>query len=97
MKIKPALCLFASCVTLLGAYGADDIVIADFEGETFGAWKTTGTAFGEGPAHGKVGWQQPVDGYLGEGLVNSFHGGDDAMGTLTSPPFKIQRKFITCA
>ena len=95
MKIKPALCLFASCVTLLGAYGADDIVIADFEGETFGAWKTTGTAFGEGPAHGKVGWQQPVDGYLGEGLVNSFHGGDDAMGTLTSPPFKIQRKFIT--
>ena len=37
----------------------------------------------------------PVDGYQGQGLVNSFRGGDNATGTLTSPGFKIERKFIT--
>jgi fructan beta-fructosidase len=31
-----------------------DIVIADFEGETYGDWKTTGDAFGSGPAHGSA-------------------------------------------
>ena len=95
MKIKPVLYLLASSITILSAYGADDIVVADFESQTYGAWKTTGTAFGEVPAHGKLDWQQKVDGYGGNGFVNSFHGGDDAMGTLTSPPFKLQRKFIT--
>ncbi len=29
--------------------GKRDIVFADFEGETYGEWKTTGTAFGKGP------------------------------------------------
>ena len=32
---------------------------------------------------------------MGERLVNSFHGGDRSVGTLTSPEFKIERKFIT--
>lgn len=95
MKIKPVLYLLASSITILSAYGADDIVVADFESQTYGAWKTAGTAFGDGPAHGKLDWQQEVDGYRGNGLANSFHGGDDAMGTLTSPAFKLQRKFIT--
>jgi hypothetical protein len=36
-----------------------------------------------------------VDGFLGEGLVNSFLGGDDSTGTLTSPPFKIERPFLS--
>ena len=36
-----------------------------------------------------------VDGFQGKGLVNSFHGGDGTTGTLTSPEFKIERKFIT--
>ena len=39
--------------TLLHA--AADIVIADFEGDTYGDWKTTGTAFtAAGPAHGTL-------------------------------------------
>lgn len=71
-----------------------DIVIADFEGETYGDWKITGEAFGKGPAHGAFQWQQPVTGFLGKGLVNTFLGGDNATGTLTSPEFKIERKFI---
>ena len=72
-----------------------DIVLADFEGTTYGEWKTTGTAFGNGPSSGAVDGQRPVEGQLGKGLANSFHGADNSKGTLTSPEFKIQRKFIT--
>src|SRR6266705_2357541 len=51
---------------------ADDILIADFEGTTYGDWKTTGEAFGPGPARGTLPGQMPVDGFQGKGLVNSF-------------------------
>lgn len=76
------------------AHAADDIVIADFEGQDYGAWKTTGNAFGPGPAQGKLAGQMPVDGFQGHGLVNSFFGGDDSTGTLTSTEFRVERKFI---
>jgi sucrose-6-phosphate hydrolase SacC (GH32 family) len=72
-----------------------DIVLADFEGPDYGAWKTTGTAFGNGPAPGAVDGQWPVTGFQGKGLASSFHGADGAIGTLTSPEFKLERKFIT--
>ena len=72
-----------------------NIVLADFEGGTYGSWTTTGGSFGQGPARGTLPGQQPVSGFLGESLVNSFNGGDDVKGTLTSPTFKIERKFIT--
>ncbi len=71
------------------------ITIADFEGPSYGDWKVTGTAFGQQPAPGTLPGQMAVDGYLGKGLVNSFNGGDNSVGTLTSPSFKIERKFIT--
>ena len=35
-----------------------------------------------------------VDGFRGKGLVNSFFNGDDTTGTLTSPEFRIERKYI---
>jgi fructan beta-fructosidase len=35
-----------------------------------------------------------VSGYEGKGLVNSFHGGDASTGTLDSPPFEIQRRYL---
>ena len=76
------------------ACGADDILIADFEGTNYGDWKVTGEAFGPGPAQGTLARQMEVSGYLGHGLVNSFYGGDKATGTLTSPAFAIHRKFI---
>jgi sucrose-6-phosphate hydrolase SacC (GH32 family) len=71
-----------------------DIVIADFEGETYGDWTVTGEAFGKGPAHGALPHQRHVAGFEGKGLVNSYLGGDKATGTLTSPPFTIQRPYI---
>lgn len=74
---------------------AEPRVIADFEGTDYGPWKTTGTAFGVGPARGPLPGQMHVDGFTGQGLVNSYHGGDRSTGTLESPPFRIDRKYLT--
>ena len=72
-----------------------DIVVADFEGETYGDWQVEGEAFGKGPARGTLPSQMKVDSFAGKGLVNSFHGGDKSTGKLTSPAFTIERRFIT--
>ena len=82
------------CASPLLAADRPDVVVADFEGDTYGDWKATGTAFGNGPAKGTLPNQMPVTGFLGKGLVNSYAGGDRSTGTLTSPEFKIERKFI---
>ncbi|MFN6138164.1 MAG: glycoside hydrolase family 32 protein [Planctomycetota bacterium] len=74
---------------------ADDILIADFEGDTYESWTVTGEAFGTRPAKGTLPGQMRVDGFLGKALVNSFFQGDNSVGTLTSPEFRIERKFIT--
>ncbi|MCJ7631888.1 hypothetical protein MUP77_05760, partial [Candidatus Bathyarchaeota archaeon] len=41
----------------------EDILIADFEGETYGEWKVTGEAFGPGPAQGTLPNQMQVSGF----------------------------------
>ncbi|NEC86213.1 GH32 C-terminal domain-containing protein [Streptomyces sp. SID12501] len=69
-------------------------VVQDFEGTNFGSWTTTGTAFGQGPATGAVDWQGAVTGFDGKGLANSFHGGDGATGTLTSPEFTVDSPYL---
>lgn len=80
---------------IVAADDRPDLLVADFEGGTYGSgWTTTGTAFGKGPARGTLPNQMPVSGFLGKGLVNSCLGGDGSTGTLTSPDFKIERKFI---
>ena len=81
----------------LGAQDAErvDILIADFEGADYGAWTSTGEAFGLGPARGTLPGQMAVSGFLGEGLVNSFLEGDGTTGTLTSPPFRVERRYLS--
>ena len=69
-------------------------VLADFEGKDYGDWKTTGEAFGPGPAQGRLADQNPVDGYLGHGLVNSYYHGDATTGTLTSPEFEVTHPYL---
>ncbi len=93
-----AFCLAALSISPMGpptTSAEEDILIADFEGETYGDWKTQGQAFGSGPAPGTLRGQMHVSGYRGKRLANSFLGGDQPTGTLTSPPLKIQRKFLT--
>lgn len=90
--------LLILCSTSLGMVPDEpsDILVADFEWETWGerGWSTTGEAFGPGPSPGTLPGQMEVSGFEGARLVNSFHGGDGPTGTLTSPPFKIERTFL---
>jgi uncharacterized protein (DUF608 family) len=80
-----------------------DIVFADFEGKDYGDWKTHGTAFGDGPIHkNDIPAHQGDLGMVGGGTANSHASApgkditekDGATGTLVSPAFAIERKFI---
>lgn len=71
-----------------------DILIEDFEGNSYEKWKPEGEAFGPAPARGTLPGQMSVSDFLGQGLVNSFFKGDGTTGTLTSPPLKIERRYI---
>ncbi|VGO16883.1 Levanase [Pontiella desulfatans] len=73
---------------------ADDISIADFEGDSYGAWRVEGKAFGAAPAKANVSPPNKVTGHLGDGLVNTFLKGDTSSGSLTSPEFTIERRYI---
>ena len=72
-----------------------DVLLADFEGDDWGGWTAEGTAFGPGPARGALPGQAEVTGYLGDGYASSFHGGDPALGRLISPPFTVQRRYLS--
>ncbi|MDB6151734.1 MAG: sacC, partial [Chthoniobacteraceae bacterium] len=91
---------FVSLLTLLAAgrissHAAEpDLLISDFEGKDYGDWVATGEAFGSGPAQGSLPHQMAVEGFMGHGVVNSYYGGDDSTGTLTSPKFVLSRKYI---
>ena len=70
------------------------IVFEDFEKKDYGKWTMQGTAFGKHPAKGTLQNQNPVSGFKGKGLVNTFYQGDKTRGTLTSEEFTISRHFI---
>jgi len=90
------LAAMALAVMAPAALADDDILIADFEGKTYpDGWKAEGKAFGDGPAKGTLPGQMKVTGFEGKGLVNSFLGRDGPKGTLTSPPFTIERDYLT--
>ena len=70
-----------------------DVVFEDFE-HGYDKWKVEGEAFGREPAKGTFPNQQPVTGFKGKGLANSYIGDDNATGKLVSQPFTIKRNFI---
>ena len=72
-----------------------DVLIADFEGGTYGDWKVEGEAFGKAPAKGTLPRQQHVSGFKGKGLVNTYLNQDGSTGSLTSPLFKVERKYLS--
>jgi levanase len=75
-------------------------VFEDFEGGDYGNWTVENDdelapePFGTAPADGTLPGQQPVTGYLGTGLVNSFLGGDAGRGRMISPTFTIDEDYI---
>ncbi|RYD48572.1 MAG: hypothetical protein EOP83_26330, partial [Verrucomicrobiaceae bacterium] len=96
--MKPILLLSLALAT---AATAQDILIADFEGDTFAPWQTTGTAFNAGPARGESLKSLEISSATGSGVACSENldsgtttGNDKPQGRLTSPEFSIQRKYI---
>lgn len=93
--MKKIYSLISSIVILaLVSCSPSDIIINDFESGDYGAWTIEGDAFGTVPATGAYPGQQDVKGFEGKYLANSFNGGDDSRGTLTSPEFTIERDYI---
>jgi uncharacterized protein (DUF608 family) len=70
-------------------------LLFDFEGTDYKGWQVKGDAFGTAPAKGTFPKQQPVSGFEGQGLVNSYADNDDLTGELLSDPFTIDRHFLT--
>ena len=97
MKMRKVMACIVATTTMamMASAQREDILIADFEGEDYGAWQAEGAAFGSGPAQGTLPHQMNVTGFKGKGFVNSYNGGDGPTGTLTSPLFAIERPFIT--
>ncbi len=71
-----------------------ETVFATFDDKSFGQWTAKGEAF-RGPKSGTVAAQNPVTGFLGAGLVNTFDPNDHPQGSLTSPMFVIKEKYIS--
>lgn len=87
---------FAAGVNNASGSAAKDIVIGDFEGGDYGRWTTQGTAFGFGPALGTKASGLGLHGFRGNGVATSkVNGGDAPVGTLTSPVFRIERRYLS--
>lgn len=74
---------------------ADDLVISNFEGSTYGTWQASGTAFQKGPASGDLIRILEIENAPAGGVASSEIEGDGSVGTLTSPEFRIERPFIS--
>jgi fructan beta-fructosidase len=58
-------------------------------------WTATDGLVNQPVPTGAIGGQQPVSGFQGIGLINTFTNGNDAaQGTLTSPVFTIEQNYI---
>jgi hypothetical protein len=70
----------------------DDILLADFEGQSYDKWKTTGTALGARPTDSKG----RVNGHQGQQLVTMFliNSSEKPTGTLVSPIIKVGRRYL---
>lgn len=85
---------FARSLGQQPAYVPRGQVFADFEGPHYGDWQAEGEALGVKPVVGMLYEQNPVQGYQGQRLVNTFRGGNTSTGTLTSPRFVIEQPFL---
>jgi len=69
-------------------------VFDDFEDGTYAKWTVEGDAFGKAPHTGTSPGQNPVSGFRGERLVNSFVPNDGPQGRMLSQAFRIGRAYI---
>lgn len=89
---RPTLALFVLLASLDRAIGGD-IVLGDFEGANLDSWTTNGTAFGSVPFRPGTVKAKFVQ-FTGAGLAWSGASGLEGQGTLLSPPFAVERRYI---
>jgi hypothetical protein len=70
-------------------------MLFDFEQGQLRDWDSEGTAWGKRPVRAPVRDQGQVSGWRGRYFVTSMHGGDQATGILTSPPFRVTGSRLT--
>ena len=76
------------------AIKSKDIIIEDFEDNSYNGWTTSGKAFGNKPAKGAFHGQNAINGYEGQFLINTYQFTDTATGIMRSKPFFIKRKYL---
>lgn len=70
-------------------------VLENFDAKSYGEWITEGDAFKTGPSGGWYKDTHHMVGFLGDGFASSVNDQNEpAFGTLTSPPFIIERNTI---
>lgn len=88
-------CLAVFLFVSLPAFPGDYLLIADFDSPSFGGWVAEGDAFGNGPARRGSEHGHRVVGVLGGGFACSTNRAHQyGTGTLTSPPFVVERNYI---
>jgi sucrose-6-phosphate hydrolase SacC (GH32 family) len=86
---------FTACLSIQTCNAAD-LVIGDFKGANYGDWKVTGTAFSPGPvSDAALLTKLEIENAGDHAVASSEIEGDQPTGTLTSPIFKIGRKYIS--
>jgi fructan beta-fructosidase len=86
----------AVCCGALGLYANDTTSLNNFDNGTYNNWSIEGEAFGSKPDNGLLSNSKLVkESARGKGWVNTYFEGDRTTGTLTSPEFKINKKYIT--
>lgn len=79
---------------LVRASAAQEIPISPFGKNDYGEWKATGTAFQKGPASGELLTSLEIENARNDAVASSEIEGDTPTGTLTSPEFRISRRYI---
>jgi fructan beta-fructosidase len=94
LYVYGVLALSASYNGVLHGQG-DDLAIGRFNRADYAGWQATGMAFRPGPASGSSLTRLGIENARDEAVAASGIDGDQPTGTLTSPEFKIERKFIS--
>jgi len=92
--MKRTFLLSFNALAILSGAGLASAALQTFEGDGFGDWQADGKAFGLSPVHEKLDGMKPFSNYANDAFALSAHGGNDSVGTLTSPKFKIQKNYI---
>lgn len=95
LRITTGVTALAANLALLAHCGAGDLSIGHFGNTNYGDWKMTGTAFKPGPATGELLPKLEIENAPDNRVASSEIEGDVPTGTLTSPEFKIARKYIS--